>query len=183
MDRKGVSTIMEVLVVMLGTVGAGTMATQGPADTAMDSNISSNISEEEAEGVISRFQAAVSSLTREVGTEVRVYRMTSSKTNINGGKHNEQNYGTLQLHIENTGETTVNTTKFRLNVLSGERPTGNCFTAENSTSLSPRDTYVCDTGVVFPKATTEVELKVLLKGSAKERTVRCRPETTGQVYC
>lgn len=183
MDRKGVSTMMEVLVVMLGTLGAGGMATQSAANMDMDSNISSNISEKEANGIISEFQSAVSSLTREVGTEVRVYRMTSSKSFISEGKHKIDNYGNLMLHLENTGETTVNTTDFRLNVLTGERPDGNCFMPSNSTSLKPGETYLCNTGLVFPKATQEIELKVLLKGSAKERTASCRPEVTGQTYC
>lgn len=175
--------MMEVLVVMLGAIGAGGMATQSAANMDMDSNLSSNISEEQAQGIISQFQKAVSSLTREVGTEIRVYRMTSSKSFISGGRHNLENYGNLMLHIENVGETTVNTTSFRLHVLTGQRPDGNCFMPSNSTSLKPRETYLCNTGVLFPKATQEVELKVVLKGSAKERTASCRPEVTGQTYC
>ena len=175
--------MMEVLVVMLGAVGAGGMATQSAASMDMDSNLSSNISEEQAQGIISQFQNAVSSLTRKVGTEVRVYRMTSSKSFISEGDHNVENYGNLQLHVENVGETAVNTTDFRLTVLSGQRPDGNCFTPSNSTELAPRETYTCNTGIVFPKATQEVELKVVLKGSAKERTATCLPEVTGQTYC
>ncbi|EGQ42913.1 MAG: hypothetical protein J07AB43_09020 [Candidatus Nanosalina sp. J07AB43] len=183
MNRKGVSTSIEVLVMMLGAIGAGGMATQTATSLDTDSNISSNLSEDQAEGIVNQFQNSVESLTRKVGTEVRVYKMTSNKSSIPEGAHNIKNYGNLHLHIENVGETTVNTTSFRLDVLTGQNPSGNCFEPSNSTVLEPRDVYVCNTGIVFPRATQEVELKVVLKGSAKERTVRCLPEVSGQTYC
>jgi hypothetical protein len=109
--------------------------------------------------------------------------MTSNKSSISGGSHNIENYGSLHLHIENVGETTVNTTSFRLDVLTGQSPSGNCFEPSNSTILEPRDIYVCDSGILFPRATQEVELKVVLKGSAKERTETCMPKVSGQTYC
>ena len=182
-SRKGVSTIAEVMMVLVGTMGAGAVYDGSTGVQDVDQNITGNITEEEAEGLLSSFQKAVDNLVKEVGTEVSIYRMESNKSNVGGGQHTVENYGTIHASIHNVGETEANTTEFRMTVLTGEKMDGNCFTRENSTVLAPGETYYCDTGITFPKATNEVELKVLLQGSAKDRTYTCRPELVGDTIC
>lgn len=179
---KGLTSMAQVLAVVSGLLGAGAMYDQTAGMPGTADNVS-NITEEEASGLLGDFQKAVSSLSTKVSTEVDVYRMESNKSSITGGEHSIENYGTLHAHIQNVGETEVNTTRFRMTVLTGQEMDGNCFTPENSTILGHGETYICDTGIVFPKVTNEVEVRVHLKGSAKDRTYSCLPEVTGDTVC
>lgn len=182
-SRKGVSTIAEVMMVLVGTMGAGAVYDGSTGVQDVDQNLTGNITEEEAEGLLSSFQKAVDNLVKEVGTEVSIYRMESNRTSIAEGEHTVENYGTIHASIHNVGETEANTTEFRMTVLTGEEMDGNCFTEENSTLLAPGETYYCDTGITFPRATNEVKVKILLKGSAKDRFYTCRPELVGDTIC
>lgn len=169
-NRKGITPVIAIVLLLMVTVGAvGIVYTQ--------------------------FQSLVGDPTEQVdqqqqnqNTNIRILRGGSNNTSITGtGPHNADNYGVLYLEIQNTGTVTRNTTAFRMTTGSVDHTVNGtgaaCTRPSNSTLLDPQETYKCQTGIVFPKATNEVEVTLQLQGSGKSWNFICRPETTGASIC
>lgn len=169
-QRKGITPVIAIVLLLMVTVGAvGVVYTQF-------NSLVGNPGEELADQ------------QRDQDTEIRIAQMytdTDLPDNINSLDHTAANYGTVQLVIQNTGSVSRQVTDF---ILTAERTAegsvedGDCFT-EDDMVLDPGDTYECDSGIVYPQVTNNIEFEVLLTDSSKTWLGICRHDRTGHQNC
>lgn len=169
--RKGITPVIAIVLLLMVTVGAvGVVYTQ--------------------------FQSLVGDPTDQIdqqqqnqNTNIRILRGSTNGTlNYPGGDHNASNYGVTYLEIQNTGSVARNTSDFRMSTGSAEHVIGEhgdacTMSGDNSSVFNPDETIKCKTGVLFPRATNEVEFTIQLEGSGKSWNHICRPETQGSKLC
>lgn len=163
-DRKGITPVVSVVLLMMVTVGAvGVVYTQFNA-------LASN-------------EKGLDELNQDTG--ISIVRLEST-----GGHTAGDNGGYVNLTITNTGEVTRNTTAFTLTVMDGpdDATDSHCFKPRHSKIIDPAadfpaNTYVCNTTVPFPNPTQSVKFRVGLVGSGKDWTKRCSPRLTSSTVC
>jgi len=172
-QRKGITPVIAIVLLLMVTVGAvGVVYTQF-------NSIVGNPSEELEEQ------------QRNQDTNIRITQMqtNASLTENLPSTYSASTYGTIQLTISNTGSVSRNSTDFSLvasGAEAGSVTNGNCFRhtpSHSSEILDPGDTYDCDTGIVYPDVTENVEIEVLLPGSSKTWIDTCRHDRSGVETC
>ena len=161
-SRKGITPVIAIVLLLMVTVGAvGVVYTQ--------------------------FQSLVGDPTEQIDSQ---QRNQNTDMNIVRGKSNNTSSpqsGQLILELQNTGSVTRNTTSFRVttddaSLVPGDN--GNLSSnPENSTLLDPDETMDFYTGIDFPGPTDGVLVTLNLKGSSKEYTLDCRPQTSTTAFC
>ena len=161
-NRKGITPVIAIVLLLMVTVGAvGVVYTQ--------------------------FQSLVGDPTEQIDSQ---QRNQNTDMNIVRGKSNNTSSpqsGQLILELQNTGSVTRNTTSFRVitddaSLVPGDN--GNLSSnPENSTLLDPDETMDFYTGIDFPGPTDGVLVTLNLKGSSKEYTLDCRPQTSTTAFC
>jgi flagellin-like protein len=165
-NRKGITPVIAIVLLLMVTVGAvGVVYTQ--------------------------FQSLVGDPTEQIDSQ---QRNQNTDMNIVRGKSNDTSdpdSGQLILELQNTGSVTRNTTSFRVttddaSLVPGKGGSVNgslSSNAENSTLLDPDETMNFHTGIAFPGPTDGVLVTLNLKGSSKEYTLDCRPQTSSTAFC
>lgn len=162
-NRKGISPVVSVVMLMMVTAGA-----VGVVYTQFNSLLGG--------------ETEIDQVTQD--TEIAINRLFITEGHTAG-----DDGGYIQLQITNTGEVTRNSTAFILTSLTGEDTSdSNCFTAEHSQLIDPansfpQNAYTCNTTIPFPDPTQEVEIEVLLSGSAKTWEKKCQPRRTTSTVC
>lgn len=172
-QRKGITPVIAIVLLLMVTVGAvGVVYTQF-------NTLVGNPTEEIEEQQLAQ------------DTEIRIAQMytdESLSSDIHQLDHTADNYGTVQMMVQNTGSVTRNASAFVLTT-QGEMASGyttnECFgnDPDGIPLLDPGDTYTCDTGLIYPEVTEDVSVEVLLTDSSKTWTSTCRHVTTGDENC
>lgn len=173
-QRKGITPVIAIVLLLMVTVGAvGVVYTQF---NSLVGNPSEELEEQQ----------------RNQDTNIRITQMQTNASLSDNlpSTYDAANYGTIQLTISNTGSVSRNTTSFSVVATGAEAGgigDGNCFQhnppTHNSTILDPGETYECDTGVVYPDVTDNVQIEVLLQGSSRTWTDTCRHDRSGVETC
>ena len=161
-SRKGITPVIAIVLLLMVTVGAvGVVYTQ--------------------------FQSLVGDPTEQIDSQ---QRNQNTDMNIVRGKSNNTSSpqsGQLILELQNTGSVTRNTTSFRVTTDDASLVPGDngklSSNPENSTLLDPDETMDFYTGIDFPGPTDGVLVTLNLKGSSKEYTLDCRPQTSTTAFC
>ncbi len=166
-QRKGITPVIAIVLLLMVTVGAvGVVYTQfnqlvgDPGDELEEQQLAQD-------------------------TEIRIAQgwTDESLSSDLPDEHNAENYGTVNLMIQNTGSVARNTTAFVLTAEGGDATGTDCFQAESSEILDPGDTYTCDTDVVYPDVTDSVSFEVLLTESSQTWSFTCRHVNSGDENC
>lgn len=168
-QRKGITPVIAIVLLLMVTVGAvGVVYTQF-------NTLVGNPTEELEEQQLAQ------------DTEIRIAQMytdESLSSDIDQLDHTADNYGTVQMMVQNTGSVTRNASAFVLTTQGDEAYQNECFGNDNDIPLlDPGDTYECDTGLIYPEVTDDVSVEVLLTDSSKTWTSTCRHVTTGEENC
>ena len=169
-QRKGITPVIAIVLLLMVTVGAvGVVYTQF---NSLVGNPSEELEEQQ----------------RNQDTNIRITQMHTNATLSDNlpSTYDAANYGTINLTISNTGSISRNTTSFSLVATGAEAGSvadGDCFLPSNSEILDPGETYECDTGVVYPDVTDNVQIEVLLQGSSRTWTDTCRHDRSGVETC
>lgn len=175
-QRKGITPVIAIVLLLMVTVGAvGVVYTQ-------------------FNSLVGNPQEQLNEQQRNQDTRIRISTLESNVSSIDDSGPDTpvsglDERGTIKMTIQNSGSVSRNTTSFVLTAITGETvgemsdPGVTCFTVDNSTILNPQESYQCNTGIMYPSVTKEVQLEVLLSGSAKTWTDTCHVRTTGAEIC
>jgi flagellin-like protein len=173
-NRKGITPVIAIVLLLMVTVGAvGVVYTQ--------------------------FQSLVGDPTEQIDSQQR--NQNTDMNIVRGKASNESNpraaNSSLILELQNTGSVTRNTTSFRVTTddsslvpgqggqldIQADNSSNLSSRADNSTLLDPDETMDFYTGIPFPGPTDGVLVTLNLKGSDKEYTLDCRPQTSSTTFC
>lgn len=171
-QRKGITPVIAIVLLLMVTVGAvGVVYTQF---NSLVGNPSDELEEQQE--------------NRDTDIRITQMRTNASLSQNLPSTYSASTYGTIQLSISNTGSVSRNISSFSLVAVraeAGSVSNGDCFEPTGSLDdiLNPGGSYECDTGIVYPGVTDEVELEVILQGSSKTWTDTCRHSRSGVETC